>query len=107
MRVHDAGDGTVIDVAIAFFDIFDGRDGFLLGLVRKHGTESAVADDADMRQFGAVLLVDDEAAFVVDFEADVLEAEAGSIGAAADGDEDNVGVELMGGGLVGMKCLVG
>ena len=47
-----------------------------------------------MGQFGAVLLVDDETAFVVDFEADVFETETGGVGAAADGYEDDVCVEL-------------
>ena len=96
VRVHDAGDGAVVDVAVAFLDVFDRGDGFLLGFVREHGAEGAVADDADVGEFGPVLLVDDEPAFVVDFEADVFEAEACGVGSAADSDEDDVCVELVG-----------
>ena len=94
VRVHDGRDGVVVDVAVALFDELDGRDAFLFGFVREHGAEGAVADDADVGELGAVLFVDDEAAFVVDFKADVLEAEAGGVRAAADGYEDDVGVEL-------------
>ena len=94
MGVHDAGDGVVVDVAVAFGDVFDGGDGFFFGFVREHGAEGAVADYADVREFGAILFVDYEAAFVVEFEADVFETEAGGVGAAADGYEDDVGVEL-------------
>jgi len=53
-----------------------------------------------MGELGAEFLVDDEAAAVVGFDADVLETETGCVGAAADGDEDDVGFEL-GGKLVG------
>ena len=96
MRVHDRGDGVVVDVAVALFDEFDGRDGFFFGFVREHGSEGAVADDADVRELGAVLLVDYETAFVVDFEADVFETETGGVRTAPDGYEDDVGVKLRG-----------
>lgn len=99
VRVHDRRDGAVVDVPVALGDVLDRRDGFLLGLVREHGAEGAVADDADVRYFGAVLLVDDDAAFVVDVEAGVLKPEAGGVRSAADGDEDDVGVEL------GVECV--
>ena len=95
MRVHDAGDGAVVDMAIALFDVLNCCDGFFFGFVREHRAKGAVTNDADVGKFGAVLLVDYEAAFVVDFEADIFEAEASSIGAAADGDKDNICVELM------------
>ncbi len=49
-----------------------------------------------MGKFGAILFVDYQTAFVIDFEADVFYAQAGSIGAAADGYKDNVGVKLGG-----------
>ena len=94
VRVHDRGDGVVVDVAVALFDKLDRRDAFLFRLVREHGAEGAVADNADVGQLGAVLLVDYEAAFVVDFEADVFETETGGVGAAADGYENDVRVEL-------------
>ena len=94
MRVHDAGDGIVVDVAVALGDVFDAGDGFFFSFVCEHGAEGAVADDADVWQLGAVLLVDYEAAFVVDVEADVFEPEAGGVGPAADGYEDDVCVQL-------------
>ena len=92
--VHDAGDGAVVDVAVACFDEFDCCDALFFGFVREHGPEGAVADDADVRELGAVLLVDYEAAFGVDFQADVFESEAGGVGTAANSDEDDVCIEL-------------
>jgi hypothetical protein len=62
--------------------------------VREHRAERHVADAADVRELGAVLRVDDDAAALVELEADVLEAEALGVRAAADGDEDDVGFEL-------------
>ena len=79
---------------VALFDEFDGRNAFFFRFVCEHGTKGTVADDADVGQFGAVLLVDYEAAFVVDFEADVFETETGGVGATAYGYEDDVRVEL-------------
>lgn len=58
-----------------------------------------------MREFGSVLFVDYEAAFVVDFEADVFETETGGVGAAADGYEDDVCIELV--GMVSLDALDG
>jgi hypothetical protein len=62
--------------------------------VGEHRTESRVADGADVGELGAELGVDHDAAAVVGLDADVLEAEAGGVWAAADGDQDDVGVEL-------------
>lgn len=58
MGIHDARDGVVVDVAVAFGDVFDAGDGFFFGFVREHGAEGAVADDADVGEFGPVLFVD-------------------------------------------------
>lgn len=74
VRVHDGRDRAVVDVPVAFRDVFDGCDGFFFGFVREHRAEGAVADDADVRELGAVFLVDDEAAFIVYFQPDVFEA---------------------------------
>jgi len=62
--------------------------------VRKHGPEGGIANAADVGELGAVLRVDDDAATLVELEADVLEAEATGVGATADRDEDDVSVEL-------------
>ena len=94
MRVHDGWDGVVVDVAVAFGDVFDRGDGFFFGFVGEHGAEGAVADDADVGKLGAILLVDDEATFVVDLETDVFKTEAGGIGAATYGYEYDVRIEL-------------
>jgi hypothetical protein len=62
--------------------------------VGEHGAEGAVADDADVRDLGAVLLVDHEAAAVVGLKTDLLEAETGGVGTATDSNEADISVEL-------------
>lgn len=94
VRVHDGGNGAVVDVAVAFCDVFDRCDGLLLGFVGEHGTESAVANYADVRQLGAVFGVDNEAAAVIGFEANVFKAETLGVRTATDGDKDDVCFEL-------------
>jgi hypothetical protein len=94
VSVHDAGDGAVVDVAVVLGDVLDGGDSLLLSLVGKHGAECAVTDDANVRDLGAVLLVDHEAATVVGLKTDLLEAETGGVGATTDGDEADVSIEL-------------
>lgn len=47
-----------------------------------------------MGDLGAVLLVDDQAAPLVSLKADVVQTKSGSVWAATNSDEDNVGVEL-------------
>ena len=94
MRVHDGGDGVVVDVAVALFHEFDGCYAFFFGFMCEHGAEGAVTDDANVRELGAILFVDYEAAFVVNFEADVFQTKAGGVGTAPDGYEDDVRIEL-------------
>jgi hypothetical protein len=62
--------------------------------VGKHGAECAVTDDTDVRDLGAVFLVDHEAATVVGLKTNLLESETGGVGTTADGDEADVGIEL-------------
>ena len=47
-----------------------------------------------MGELGAVLRVDDDAAALVELEPNVLEAETSSVGATADGNKDDVSLEL-------------
>lgn len=91
--VHNAGDGSVVNVAVASLDVFDGGNGLLLGLVSQHGTEGAVTDDADVGELGAVLLVDDKTATVVLLDSNLLQVQAFGVRATANGDQDNVGVQ--------------
>jgi hypothetical protein len=62
--------------------------------VRKHRSEGAVTDGADVGNLGAVLLVDDEAAPLVALETNVVETKTVGVGAAADSDKDDIGVKL-------------
>lgn len=92
--VHDRGDGVVVNVAVVLCDEFNGCDGFFFSLVCEHRSECAIANHANVWDLGAVFGVDDKTAAVVGFDANVLEAEALCVRAAADGDEDDVCFEL-------------
>lgn len=92
--VHDGGNGVVVDVAVSLGNVLDDGDGLLLGLVGEHRTEGAVTDDTDVRDLGAVFLVNDQAAAVVGLETNVLKAKTGRVWATTDGDEDDVCFEL-------------
>ena len=100
VRVHDGGDGVVVYMPVGLGEVLDGGDGFFFAFVCEHGAEGDVADGADVRDLGAVFVVDDDAAFAVELEADLVEAEVLGEGAAADGYEGYVGVELGRSGLV-------
>lgn len=91
--VHNAGNGSVVDVTVAGLNVLNGGDSLLFGLVSQHGAESAVTDDTDVGNLGAVLLVDDETATVVLLNTDVLEVQALSVRLAANGDKDDIGVK--------------
>jgi len=64
--------------------------------VGEHRAEGAVTDDADVRDLGAVLLVDHETATVVGLKTDLLETETGGVGTAADGNKADISVESLG-----------
>ena len=59
-------------------------------LVGEHRLADDVADRVDVRDVGAPLLVDGDHAALVDLDAAGLEVEQVAVGAAADGDEDEV-----------------
>jgi hypothetical protein len=92
--VHDAGDAAVVDVAVALLDVLDDGNGLLLGLVRQHGAEGDITNAADVRDCGAVFAVDHNTAAVVLLDSHVLKTKTTGVGAAADGDQNNVGVNL-------------
>jgi hypothetical protein len=47
-----------------------------------------------MGNLGTVLLVDDQAAPLVNLETDVVKSETGSVRTATDGDKDDISIEL-------------
>jgi hypothetical protein len=94
VRVHDGRNSTVVDVAVALLDVLDGGDGLFLGLVRKHGSEGDVANAANVGQLGAVLGVDNDAAALIELEADVLEAKPLGVWPTANGYKYDLGIQL-------------
>lgn len=92
--VDDGGNGSVVDVAVASLDDLDSSNTLLLGLVGKHGTESGVTNALDTLAGGVVLVVDNDASSLVLLDSDSLEVEAAGDRSSADGDKNNVSVEL-------------
>jgi hypothetical protein len=81
-------------VAVALANVLDSSNSLFLGFVGKHGSKRAITDGADVRNLGAVFLVDDQAAPLVHLETNVVETESVGVRAATDSNEDDVGVEL-------------
>jgi hypothetical protein len=81
-------------MTVTLFNEFDRCYSFLLSFVREHRTESAVTNDADMRVLGSILLVNDQAAFVVNLQADVFKTQAGSVRPATNSYKNDVGLQL-------------
>jgi hypothetical protein len=94
MGVHDGGNGSVVDMTVALVDVLDGGDSLLLSLVGKHGSESTVTNGANVGDLGAVLLVDDEAAPLVNLETNVVKTKTGSVWATTDSNKNDIGVKL-------------
>lgn len=64
--------------------------------MRKHRAEGDVTDALDALHAGVELVVDDDAAAVVELDAGSLEVEAFGVGAAANSDQDDVCLKLKG-----------
>jgi hypothetical protein len=63
--------------------------------VGEHRSESNIADTFDVRSAGIELIVNDDTPTRIDLDADIFEVEAFDIWPTADGDENNIGLELM------------
>ena len=85
----------VVHVAMAGLDVLDSGDTFLFGFVGKHRSESDVTDTFDALDGSVELVIDNNAALGVDFDANLLETETVGVGTTADRDENDVSVELV------------
>lgn len=63
---------------------------FLLGFVCQHGSEGDVTDAPDVLLRGCELIIDNDAASVVQLDACSLEVQTINVRAAADSDEDDI-----------------
>jgi len=66
-RIDHAGDGVVVDVAVAGDDLLGTGDALFLGLVGQHWPANNVADGIDAFDGGSKMLVDGNAALLVEF----------------------------------------
>ena len=85
------GDDVVVDVTGLASDEFGAGDAFIFGFVGEHRAVDDVADGVDAGDASAVVGVGFDAFAVVEFDADGVEAEVVGVGAATDGDEDDIG----------------
>src|SRR6185295_4039534 len=90
------GDHVVVHVAGLAAQDLGHRHAFVLGLVGQHRAGNHVADGVDAGNAGLKVLVDDDAAPVVELHSPAIEAEAVGVGHPADGDQHHVGLQLSG-----------
>lgn len=75
----------------------------VLRLVGQHRAKGSVADALDPLHRGVELRVDDDPPALVHLDPDLFEVEARGDGASADGDEDDVGLDLL---LLSVLCVL-
>jgi hypothetical protein len=92
--VDNGRDGIVIDVPVPGLDVLNRSDAFFFRLVGKHGTKRNIADAFDVLLRSGELIVDDDATSVVEFNARGFEIEAVRVWPSADGDKDDVSLQL-------------
>jgi hypothetical protein len=83
--VGDAGNGVVVDMAVAGDDLFDAGDAFFFGFMGEHGAGNDVANGVEAGHVGGEMFVDFDAAALVGFDGDLAEAELVGVGDATDG----------------------
>ena len=72
------------------------RDAFVLALVRQHRPADHIADGVDALHIGLEMIVDHDAAALVERDARFLQPETFGVGHAADRDQHHIGVERLG-----------
>ena len=77
--VDDPRHGVEVDVPVLAGDALGHRDALFLGLVREHRAAHDVADRPDVRQVGPALVVDHDAAALVELQPDGLGIQAGRV----------------------------
>ena len=89
-RIDDIRYGVVIDVPVTRGELFHTGDPFLLRLMSKHWTADHVADSKNARSRGLEAVINLNAASLVHFDTEPIDAEPFGIGESPDGDEDPV-----------------
>jgi hypothetical protein len=95
VSIYYARDRVVVHVAVARVDVLRGCDALLLRLVREHRSESDVTNAPDVRHACIELVVDHDPPARVDLDPNLFKTETIDIWSAADGNKDNVCLELL------------
>ncbi|EGE56106.1 hypothetical protein RHECNPAF_750070 [Rhizobium etli CNPAF512] len=93
LRVDDARNDIVIDVAMLAGEDFGQRHTLVFRLVRQHRTLDHIADRIDAGDIGLEVTVDLDTAAIVECNTRFFEAEPRRIGLAAGGDQHDFGIE--------------
>ena len=93
--IHNGGYSLVVDVAVTLADVLNGGTSLLFGLVCEHRSESDVTDTFDALDGSVELVIDNNAALGIDFDANLVETETVGVGTTADRDENDISVELL------------
>ena len=94
MRVHNRWDSCVVDVTVPRLEVLSSGNALLLSLVSEHRAECRIANAGDTLHARAELVVNNDAAPVVELDANLIKSQAGGVWSATYGDQDDVRVEL-------------
>jgi hypothetical protein len=94
MSVNNGGDSMVVNVTMSLLDVLGGGNALFFSLVCKHGAKSDVTDTLYVLDSRVELVVNDDTAFVIKLNTNLLKVKPLSVGSTANGDKDDIGFEL-------------
>lgn len=95
VRVDDAWDGSIVDVASLAAKMLDGSDAFFLGLVGEHGSRNDISDGVDVWLAGLPVVVDVNLAPLVGSEAGLGQVETVGEWLPANTEKDDIGFQVL------------
>ena len=91
--VDHSRNGIVVDMRVLPCDAFNCEDTLIFGFVGQHGSSDNVTYGQNILDVGLKVVIDDDSAFVVDFDACFVEVETGCVRFTASGYEDVLSFE--------------
>jgi hypothetical protein len=82
-------------MAVTRIDELDGCNALFLGLVGQHGTKGDITDAFDVLDGGVELVIDDDAAFAIQLDADRFKVQSLDVWSSSNGHEDNIRFQLL------------
>src|SRR6478735_890930 len=94
VRIYDARDRVVVDVAIASHDVLDAGDSLFLRLVREHRAAHDVANGVEAGNVGAKVIVDRDSSARIELDAYGVQAEPSGVRNATDRDQYAIALDV-------------